>query len=80
MLQYVVIGLLVAAVVAIAAIIAYFQNKVAQVNERINTLQSQKKASDNDIQKYRDNVVEYAKPKLDGPAVADLFDELRSDN
>lgn len=76
-MQYVIVGLLVAAIIAIAILVGYFQNKVSQVNTANTVLQNQKKASDNDIEKYRDDLREYAKPKLDGDGVADLFDELR---
>jgi len=77
MLEYVIVGLLVAAIIAIASCIAYYQNKVAQVTEENNTLKNQKKASDNDIAKYREDAEELAKPRRDRNAIADALDRLR---
>lgn len=76
-MEYVIVGLLVAAIIAIASIIGYYQNKVAQVNEKIATLQSQKKASDNDIEKYRDDAEDYVQPRRNRDAIADSLDKLR---
>lgn len=76
-MDMVIVGLLVLAVTAIACLIAYYQNTVAQVTEKNNTLQSQKKASDNDIEKYREDVQDYVQPSRDRNAIADALDKLR---
>lgn len=78
MMNYVIIGLLVASVVTIGLLIAYYQNKIAQVNEKNSTLINQKKASDNDIQKYRDDLKRQVESSnMSNDDVADLLDSLR---
>lgn len=76
-MSYVIVGLLVACVIGIVALVGYYQNKVAEVNQLNVTLQSQKKASDNDIQKYRDDAEAYAQPSRSRDAIADALDKLR---
>lgn len=64
--------------IALGIVIGYFQNKVAEVNEKNKTLTSQKNASDNDTLRYRQDLKEYLDGDLDGPSAADILDRLRN--